>query len=671
MTEINDNQIKKIIDENDQLKDQIKALKKRKKYGVVRETREENPSQQEYVVSQCQKELPVLKEVNSKGILTKKDHITHILIEWDNYHALSSLYYTHKNKVDLIYIDPPYNTGNKSRKYNNDYVEKEDEFKHSKRLNMMSVRLKLAKDLLKKDWVLICAIDENEHSTLWLLLSELFNKYNIDCISIVHNPRWVQWNNFSYCHEYAFFVYPNDGKRYIGHKKIQEEDIDRRWLRDNWGESLRTDAKNCFYPIILEWWKIVWFGDVLDFSKHPKWATEVRWKQAYVYPIDRKWIERKRRYARQSVDSVKHLLRAKKTNDWYDIDIGKDFWQHKTVWIDKKYDSNEYWTKLVKQITGVDFPFPKSIHTVKDCISLVVWENKNSVVLDFFAWSGTTGQAVMEMNQEDNWERQFILVTNNEIWYKEECSFKTKYKIDDTTLQQRKMESNKKWIDYIQVYGICSSVTYPRIQNIIKGYKYTGVKKDILFSEILTPSKLNNMSKYLETIEKLQENKSYDDFDLSIKDNNLKLEWLKKISQKMPWIWGNLKYYSTDFVENKSTDRARRQLVLRSVDMLCLVEQTFDPISHTEDYAIYARYDKNLFTVVIFDEGKIKEALEKISKIKDSKIVIYQFTYNDNIDPTPYKKLLSPYQLKAVPDSLLRSYHTVFKKTLKILSNQS
>ena len=231
----------KLMDEIERLK---KELKKKKKYGLVWEDKPED------VVEMCKEKLPVLKEVKSKGIMTDKTKPVNLLIEGDNYHALSVLNYTQKGKIDVIYIGPPYNTGARDWKYNNDYVDSNDAYRHSKWLSMMSNRLALAKKLLKRDGVLICAIDENELAHLGTLLEGLFPDHEIHCVTIVHNPRGIQGKNFSYTHEYAFFVFRN-GLKVIGRRKIEAENVEWRNLRDNGGGSLRTDAKNCFYPFIL------------------------------------------------------------------------------------------------------------------------------------------------------------------------------------------------------------------------------------------------------------------------------------------------------------------------------------------------------------------------------------------------------------------------------------
>ena len=407
----------------------IEALEKRKKYGLVWD--EERTK--EKFEAEAEGKLPVLKEIKSKEINTDPGKPTHILIEGDNYHALSVLNYTQEKSIDVIYIDPPYNTGAKDWKYNNDYVDINDSYRHSKWLSMMSNRLIVAKRLLKDDGILICAIDENEYARLGLLLEDLFGDHEIHCITIVHNPRGIQGNNFSYTHEYAYFVFRKNQK-VIGHRRIREEDIDWRNLRDNGGESLRTDAKNCFYPIIIEDEKIVGFGDVVAQDIHPEKKTEKKENQYYVYPIDKNGVERKWRYARQSVEEIKDLLRAKKTRYGYEIELGKDFGTVRTVWQDSRYDANEYGTKLVHNLVpNAHFDFPKSVFNTYDCIAPILSERKNAIVIDYFAGSGTTGHAVMILNKEDGGKRRIILCTNNEN-------------------------------------NICTDVCYPRIKKVIEGH---------------------------------------------------------------------------------------------------------------------------------------------------------------------------------------------------------
>ena len=143
---------------------EYKALLKRKKFGIVWENKTEE------VAEQCKTHLPVLKDEKNKVISSDKKGINHVLIQADNYHALSVMNYTHKKKVDVIFIDPPYNTGSQAWIYNNSYVDKDDRFKHSKWLSFMSKRLRLARNLLKEDGFFIATIDNNELVTLGLLM---------------------------------------------------------------------------------------------------------------------------------------------------------------------------------------------------------------------------------------------------------------------------------------------------------------------------------------------------------------------------------------------------------------------------------------------------------------------------------------------------------------------
>jgi len=420
---------KELLEEIEKLKRQVKVLKSKKKYGLVWEE-EKEPEQ---IVLDCQVKIPIVKEVKSREIISDKKKPVNILIEGDNYHALSVLNYTHKKKIDVIYIDPPYNTGAKDWKYNNNYVDINDLYRHSKWLSMMSKRLWLAKNLLKEDGVLICAIDDNEVNHLGVLLEQIFRNYEMNCITIVHNPRGVQGNNFSYTHEYAFFVF-RKGLKVIGSK--QRDEVLEEELRDHGGESLRVDARNCFYPILVKNNQIIGFGKVPDKNYHPK-AKNVKKKNGVieVWPIDVKGVERKWVFALQSVDEIKDkLFVGKKKNGEIDIFRRKDTQKPRTVWIGKRYDASTFGSKIVNGLTGTTFPFPKSIYNTKDCLECVIKDRKNAIVLDYFAGSGTTGHAVMLLNKEDEGNRKFILCTNNEN-------------------------------------NIAIEVCYPRIKKVIEGHK--------------------------------------------------------------------------------------------------------------------------------------------------------------------------------------------------------
>lgn len=354
------------------------------------------------------KVLTNAKRIDKKGE-HKVDEVAendNLIIKGNNLLALHCLKHRYRGKVKLVYIDPPYNPDSKANTfcYNN-------KFNESTWLTFMKNRIEIAKSLLRDDGAMIIAIDENEHLEMGLLVKEIFKNYEIHCVTIVHNPRGVQGTNFSYTHEYAFFIFPKN-KKIIGNRIINDDEIDWSNFRNWGGESKRSDAKNCFYPVELDGktGKIIGFGEVSEDSFHPKSANIKQKSKILVFPIDKEGVERKWRYARQSVEEIAHLLRAKKTKKGYEIEIGKDFGTYKTVWIDPKYDANEYGTKIVKALVPrCKFDFPKSLYNVFDCVHSVVGSDKEAIVLDFFGGSGTTAHAVLDLNKKDQGKRKFIL----------------------------------------------------------------------------------------------------------------------------------------------------------------------------------------------------------------------------------------------------------------------
>ena len=473
-----------------------------KKFGIVFEEHTEE------VDEKLVDYIPVFSEDENRKILKDKEQKWNFLIEGDNLQSLYLLEKTHFGKIDCIYIDPPYNTGAKTWKYNNDYVDKRDTYRHSKWLSMMSVRMSIAKKLLKEDGFFICAIDENELATTLLLIEDVFGEnYKSDCITVVHNPRGIQGDNFSYINEYAIFTY-RKGLKAITTRELSEEEIDWSPLR-NWGdESERHDAANCFYPIYVKDGKIVGFGDDVtsDDSFHPN-------------------------------------------KNEYDIEIGKDFTPYRTVWNDKKYDANEYGTQLIKSmIPNCDFSFPKSIYTVYECLYAVTKDKPDAIILDYFAGSGTTGHATLMMNKLLGGNRHFILCTNNDVGEKKEKEYKKKYGEIDS-------ESDK-WIDWKEKYGIASSVTYPRIKSTIEGFKHKKDFKTSLLEKKLTASSLSRIDTVLAQIEEIKEREknNYTDIKVVVEDNTVKLLGIVKKAKEIEGIPSNLKYYKCDWTERHPED---------------------------------------------------------------------------------------------------------------------
>ncbi len=387
------------------------------------------------------KPFPVLKEEKTKHIETDTTKPYNLLIEGDNYHALAVLSFTHEEAVDLIYIDPPYNTGAKDWKYNNNYVDKNDPWRHSKWLSMMNNRLRLAKRLLKPDGVLICAIDDYEINTLGLLLDELFPTLEKNIVVVEHHPQGGGSSAISRTHEYAFVLTPI-GLGLEGRVSQEKED---NWSlkRSGQGENnWRENRPNQFFSILInpKEFKVVGIGPALKKdSKYPKSNT----REGYVriYPIDKNDRERVWRYNRETMQDLIKLGHINCSKN-YSLSVHKPAKTVITpifsVWKGSRYNAGTNGSNLLTQLMGKanTFPYPKSLYTVYDMIAMVVRNREEAVILDFFAGSGTTGHAVLELNK-DGGNRRFILCTNNEN-------------------------------------DICTKVCYPRLKKVITGYKSLG-----------------------------------------------------------------------------------------------------------------------------------------------------------------------------------------------------
>lgn len=415
----------------EELLELVKDLKRQKKFGLVWVDKAED------VAEQCKRELPVLEEVSKRTIEKVSDQVTNLIIEGDNYHALSVLNYTHAGKVDVIYIDPPYNTGNQSWKYNNKYVDRDDPWKHSHWLSMMNKRLQLAKYLLKPDGALIVAIDDYEVHHLGVLLEELFPNYEKDLVIVEHHPQGAGSNTVSRTHEYAFICTPIG----IGFKGRKDREEEGNWSlkRSGQGENnWRVNRPKQFFAILVDEAKRKVVGVGPEVPKDEKKYATGKTKEGYlrIYPLDKEGKERVWRYNRATMQSlidkgaIEYSAKGALTVRKEVVGAVPVF----SVWKDSRYNAGTHGSSLLTKIMGTTntFQYPKSLWTVYDMIDLV-HSDKNAVILDFFAGSGTTGHAVMEMNKEDDGNRQFILCTNNEN-------------------------------------NIAEEVTYPRIKKVIEGF---------------------------------------------------------------------------------------------------------------------------------------------------------------------------------------------------------
>ena len=337
------------------------------------------------------------------------EHTDGLLIHSENFQALNLLQEKYEERVKCIYIDPPYNSPSSEILYKNNY-------KHSAWMTLISDRISVSKTMSAKDGALIVAIDENENDNLSLLLKYIYSSelFDINTISVCHNPKGIQGGFVSINNDYALTVSPKNIKSNT--KKIEKKDWKYENFRNWGGESERKTAKNCFYPIYVRGNEIVDFGEVCKKDYHPEFNERAEGKTIAVYPIDKNGVERKWTYARDSVERIRHLLRVKKLSDGrVDIEKCRDKERYKTTWLGSKHIAGDYGSKILNNIIGEKkFDFPKSIHTVEDFIRLI--ENNTSLVLDYFAGSGTTGHAAINLNREDNGRRKYILVEMGEYF---------------------------------------------------------------------------------------------------------------------------------------------------------------------------------------------------------------------------------------------------------------
>lgn len=448
---------------------------------------------------------PFLKPMDSVCNAPDSD-LWHTLIEADNYHALQLLEYLYAGKVDCIYIDPPYNTGARDWKYNNDYVDGSDSYRHSKWLSFMQKRLLLAKKLLNPaNSTLIITIDEKEYLHLGCLLEELFPEANMQMVSSVINPAGVsRGGQFARTDEYIYFLtfgscVPSPlqlnedwrGKIKGGYKDKL------RWngLQRSGTATLRSDRPNMFYPIYIndDGTQIIRVGESIgiDVDRSTINAPE---GQIAIWPIFPDGREGRWRLGRDTLIELiaKHYVhigkvdgdraaisylaqgeQAKVENGDFpiigynpdgSIIVDESGYEARfvpgTQWWITSHDATQKGTKMLNDIVGHRFTFPKSVYAVHDAIRFFVHQKKNALIVDFFAGSGTTLHAINLLNAEDGGNRRCIMVTNNEVSNEE----------SKTLAAKGHHPGDPEW----EALGIARYVTWPRTVCSIEGHDVKG-----------------------------------------------------------------------------------------------------------------------------------------------------------------------------------------------------
>lgn len=421
----------------------------KKKYGLIWEEHEER------VDKELETQIPTFEEIKDKEIMCNPDEKFNFLLEGDNLHSLYLLEKTHKEKIDIIYIDPPYNTGNNDFTYGDETLSKEDEYKHSKWLSFMERRLNIAKQLLSEKGILAISIDDHEQSQLKMLCDDIFDELNfISCIPRRTKSSGKTTNNISLNHDYLLLYEKNhNASPIIGIKhnddgyKFEDEFVKTRGkykLNQTLDYDSLSYSSSLDYPIEYNNETIYPGGDYEKYIqrkngnfKRADWAW--RWsKDLFEFGLENNFIVFKKGKNGKTRIYTKTYLNATIEKNQQNSYIVKTINRVKPL-SSIELVSSEYSNDIAKkELTSIFknsiFDYPKPTSLIK--ILMKIYNNKNATILDFFAGSGTTGQAVLELNKEDNGNRQFILCTNNE---------------------------NK----------ICEEITYQRLKTII-----TGLRKD-------------------------------------------------------------------------------------------------------------------------------------------------------------------------------------------------
>jgi adenine-specific DNA-methyltransferase len=426
----------------------------------------------------------------------------HTVINGENYYVLKALTYTHRGKVDAIYIDPPYNTGAKDWKYNNDYVEEDDLYRHSKWLAMMERRLLIARELLNPaDSVLIVTIDEKEYLRLGLLLEQIFPEANMQMVSSVINPKGTgRGNEMLRVNEFIFFLWFGQARLGAFESDDQEDDLvawetmRRRNLASRRGRRGKgACGPNQFYPIYVnsKSGRIEHIGDPIPpempIRNAPKrkgciavfpirpdgtemnWSLtadtcRLRWGAGYVR-AGRREPEAPQEFVIQflpggdimAIESGEAEIVSR--NDDGSIEAryvtSKDR-TPTTQWNFKSHFAEHNGTVLLKNlIPERRFPFPKSLYAIEDALRLFIRDKATGIVVDFFSGSGTTAHAVMRLNRQDGGRRQSISITNNEVAADEQAALR----------KQGSRIGDAEW----EMRGICDYITKPRVAAAITG----------------------------------------------------------------------------------------------------------------------------------------------------------------------------------------------------------
>ena len=596
--------------------------------------------------SESERKIPVLAEVPDKAISNDDGKPTHILIEGDNYHALTCLNFTHRGKIDVIYIDPPYNTGSdgftyKDRRFldkypNGEEIKKDHPKRHSAWLSFMEKRLRLAKDLLSNRGVIFISIDDNEQANLKLLCDKVFGEPNFVAI-IPWRKRTAKADvphKLSQDYEWILcYAKPgfNAGISKDSRKYYETPDFPGRpWrVHDMTTQRNKDERPNCYFTIVNP-------KNGEKYKANPKrvWANNEDTFQLFyavgriVFPGDYDFL-----------NITKPVLRYFKEDD--ERKAGEFFgFTAASTDLPNEVGMTQDGTKDLDAIFGEKvFPFPKPVSLIQHLIRIATpGESPCATILDFFAGSGTTMHAVSKLNMADGGKRQCILCTNNE-------------------------------------QNICKEVTYPRSERVINGFVNHGTVTDVLFSEKLSVAKLKKSDQLLNEANRiLDENAaSYQSLKTEIRDGTLVVTGEQKKGETVPGLGGSLKYYRTAFVGKRgcrdALDADKSELAANAGTMLALAEGTLDVVPVPEGCsAFWQRFTdgKHCHTFIYFSDnlGKFPEMAAVADEIRaadgEARLAVYVFLIGGDVDVFREEfDNAERLDIKPIPQPILDIYKTV------------